>query len=82
MRIRDRAPTGVPPGSTAAVTARPCARRRSASSRHWVDLPVPSGPSSAMNRPAGMATPSVRDSNPAEFGTGPHPVSAGRRATR
>src|SRR5580698_2430196 len=44
-------PIGVPPGSALSSTVRPSPRKRSASIRAWVLLPLPSGPSKVMKRP-------------------------------
>src|SRR5579884_3976190 len=44
-------PMRPPPGSAVSKTARPWRRRRSASRRNCVDLPLPSKPSNVMNRP-------------------------------
>src|SRR5580700_7239176 len=44
-------PIGVPPGSTDSSTGRPSLRKRCASIRACVLLPLPSGPSKVMKRP-------------------------------
>ncbi len=48
---RIASPPGVPPGSRVSTTSMPRARSASPSSRAWVDLPAPSPPSKATNRP-------------------------------
>src|SRR5271168_2593875 len=42
---------GVPPGSALSRMGMPSSRRRAPSIRHWVDLPLPSGPSKVRKRP-------------------------------
>ncbi len=45
---------GEPPGSRVSSTSQPHARKWDASNLAWVDFPVPSPPSSVMNRPANL----------------------------
>src|SRR5262245_4939647 len=51
---RSSFPKGVPPGSAQPIAGTPRAFSHSTSSRHWVDLPVPSMPSSEMKVAADM----------------------------
>src|SRR5580704_648080 len=54
-------PMGEPPGSTLSRTGRPSPRRRSASSRACVIVPLPSGPSKVMKRPRLLVVDIVQD---------------------
>src|SRR5262245_60279592 len=51
---RSSCPMAVPPGSVVGVTGTFCPRSQSTRSRHWVDFPVPSRPSSERNTGVGM----------------------------
>src|ERR1700733_2947690 len=54
-------PIGVPPGSTLSNSGRPSPRRRSASMRACVLLPLPSGPSKVMKTPRPLIVDIVQD---------------------